>query len=87
MNRARILEEMTRSQERIAFLNAILEQFEPKPKSDAPYGCQAYDATRLCRFDRRAIDRKGDGCQRTTDRDYLKSMLLWIEGVSHGVNK
>ena len=53
-----------------------------RPK-DAPYGCQQYGATRLCRFDRRAIDRKCDGCQRVTDREYLESQGLWIEGISH----
>lgn len=53
------------------------------PIIDPPYGCQKYDINRLCRFDRRAIDRKCDGCQRTTDRAYLESMGLWIKGVSH----
>lgn len=47
------------------------------------YGCQSYDINRLCRFDRRAIDHNCAGCPRTTDRDYLESMGLWIEGVSH----
>ncbi len=47
------------------------------------YGCQQFPITRLCRYDRRAIDRKCDGCQRTTDSEYLKSMGLWIEGISH----
>ena len=47
------------------------------------YGCQQYDPQRLCRYDRRAIDRRCDGCQRTTDRAYLESMSLWIHGVSH----
>lgn len=40
------------------------------------YGCQEYDQSRLCRFDKRAIDRKCDGCNRVTDRDYLQSMGL-----------
>ena len=47
------------------------------------YGCQQYDITRLCRYDRRAIDRKCEGCPRTTDSEYLKSMGLWINGISH----
>ena len=47
------------------------------------YGCQQYDQNRLCRYDRMAIDRRCDGCQRTTDRAYLESMSLWIHGVSH----
>ncbi len=47
------------------------------------YGCQQYDPQRLCRYDRRAIDRRCDGCQRTTDRAYLESMSLWIHGISH----
>lgn len=54
---------------------------------DAPYGCQKYDATRLCRFDRRALDRKCDGCQRVTDMEYLESQGLWIEGIAYGVTK
>ncbi len=47
------------------------------------YGCQQYDITRLCRYDRRALDSRCDGCQRTTDKDYLSTMGLWVEGVSH----
>ena len=50
---------------------------------DKPYGCQQYDTTRLCRFDRRALDRKCDGCPRTTDRDYLESQGLWVPGVAY----
>ena len=49
------------------------------------YGCQQYTITRLCRYDRRAIDRKCDGCPRTTDSEYLKSMGLWIVGISHAL--
>ncbi len=49
------------------------------------YGCQQYDPQRLCRYDRRAIDRKCDGCPRTTDSEYLKSMGLWIVGISHAL--
>lgn len=47
------------------------------------YGCQRYDIGRMCHYDRRAIDRRCDGCQRTTDVEFLKSMGLWVEGVSH----
>lgn len=47
------------------------------------YGCQQYDITRLCRYDRRAIDRWCDGCPRTTDKEFLESMGLWVIGVSH----
>lgn len=47
------------------------------------YGCQQYDINRLCRFDRRAIDRGCDGCPRTTDKDYLTDQGLWIAGISH----
>jgi len=47
------------------------------------YGCQQYDITRLCRFDRRALDSRCDGCQRVTDKDYLSLMGLWVKGVSH----
>ena len=53
--------------------------------TDKPYGCQEYDIKRLCRFDRRALDRKCDGCQRTTDRAYLESQGLWVIGVSHAL--
>lgn len=48
-----------------------------------PYGCQQSDPQRLCRYDRRAIDRKCDACPRTTDRAYLEATGLWIEGISH----
>lgn len=47
------------------------------------YTCQQYDINRLCRFDRRAIDRGCDGCLRTTDKDYLTDQGLWIAGISH----
>lgn len=47
------------------------------------YGCQDYNIERLCRYDRRAIDRRCDGCQRKTDRAYLESQGLWIIGISH----
>jgi len=83
MNRSQAIAELSSMQERADFLRAVIEATKPKPKSDAPYGCQQYDTTRLCRFDRRAMDRKCDGCQRTTDREYLESQGLWIEGISH----
>lgn len=47
------------------------------------YGCQQYDEKRLCRYDRRAIDRQCDGCKRTTDFAYLAAQGLWQAGVSH----
>lgn len=47
------------------------------------YGCQDYDKARMCRYDRREIDTRCKGCQRVTDQDYLVSMGLWIDGVSH----
>ena len=53
------------------------------PIIDPPYGCQKYNINRLCRFDRRAIDRKCDGCPRTTDRDYLASQGLWVAGIAY----
>jgi hypothetical protein len=59
---------------------AFKELFEERA---AIYGCQSYDIARLCRFDRRALDRKCDGCPRTTDQDYLAAQGLWVEGVSH----
>ena len=51
------------------------------------YGCQQYDLDRLCRFDRRAIDRNCAGCERVTDSEYLQSMGLWVPGVSHEVTE
>ena len=83
MNAHYLTKERDRITERVKFIDAILASTKPVPKPDAPYGCQQYDDTRLCRFDRRAIDRKCDGCQRTTDKDYLASMNLWVQGVSH----
>ena len=52
-------------------------------KNDPPYGCQKYDPDRLCRFDRRALDRKCDGCLRKTDVEFLVLMSLWVPGISH----
>ena len=51
------------------------------------YGCQQYDITRKCSFDRRAIDNMCHGCNRITDKDYLDSMGLWIDGISHNETK
>lgn len=82
MTRTQAIKELAGMQERIQFLNALIEAKKTKVK-DAPYGCQEYAVTRLCRFDRRAISPKCDGCKRVTDRDYLASMGLWIAGVSH----
>lgn len=83
MNRAQAIAELASMQERADFLRAVIETTKPKPKPDSPYGCQAYAVNRLCRFDRRAIDRKCDGCPRTTDKAELSRMGLWIKGVSH----
>ena len=83
MNAHYLTKERDRIKDRLQFIDAILDSAKPAPKPDAPYGCQQYDATRLCRFDRRALDRKRDGCQRETDLAELKRMGLWIEGVSH----
>ena len=63
--------------------DAFMGIFGMKRVTEPPYVCQQYDAERLCRFDRRALDRKCDGCERVTDRAYLESQGLWIEGVSH----
>lgn len=75
--------ELAAKEERAAYLRIKIKDMTPIPV-DPPYGCQEYDAARLCRFDRRAISRKCDGCNRVTDRAYLEAMGLWIEGVSHG---
>lgn len=83
MNLAAAKKELATITERAEFLRAVIESAKPKAK-DTPYGCQEYSFDRLCRFDRRAIDRKCDGCPRTTDREYLAGQGLWIEGVSHG---
>ena len=79
-----LTKERDRIKDRLQFIDAILASIKPEPKPEPPYGCQQYDINRLCRFDRRALDRKCDGCQRTTDREYLESQGLWIEGISHG---
>ena len=83
MNLAAAKKELAAITERAEFLRAVIESAKPKAK-DTPYGCQEYSVDRLCRFDRRAIDRKCDGCQRMTDRGYLVRHGLWVEGVSHG---
>jgi len=82
MNRNNAIKERAQLTERIEFLDAVISATRQKPKA-APYGCQQYAIDRLCRFDRRAIDRGCDGCQRTTDSEYLQSMGLWISGISH----
>ena len=87
MNAHYLTKERDRITERVKFIDAILDIAKPAPKPDAPYGCQQYDDTRLCRFDRRAIDRKCDGCPRTTDRDYLELQGLWVPGVAYEVAK
>ena len=83
MTRTQAIAELASMQERIRFLNTLIDATKPAPAPDAPYGCQAYDATRLCRFDRRAVSRKCDGCNRVTDRAYLEGAGLWVKGVSH----
>ena len=82
-----LTKERDRIKDRLQFIDALLDSTKPVPKPDAPYGCQQYDATRLCRFDRRALDRKCDGCQRVTDRDYLELQGLWVPGVAYEVAK
>ena len=81
MNKRRAAERATMLA-RLAFLDAEELSLKPQPKPYEPYGCQQYDADRLCRFDRRAIDHNCTGCPRTTDRAYLERMGLWIEGVA-----
>ena len=68
---------------RLDFLDAEEIYRAPKPPPATPYGCQQYAITRPCRFDRRAIDRKCDGCPRTTDQAYLTQAGLWVPGISH----
>lgn len=50
--------------------------------NNPPYGCQQFPISRLCRFDRRAIDSGCAGCQRVTDKDYLAEHGLWVPGVA-----
>jgi len=63
--------------------DAFMGIFGMKRVTEPKYGCQEYDLYRLCRFDRRALDSRCNGCQRETDREYLESQGLWIDGVSH----
>lgn len=63
--------------------DALMSIFGMKRVKEPKYGCHEYDLDRLCRFDRRALDSKCNGCQRETDREYLDAQGLWIEGVSH----
>lgn len=83
MNLTSAKKELSAITERAEFLRAVIASAKPKAKH-IPYGCQKYAVERLCRFDRRAIDRKCDGCQRKTDREYLAGQGLWVEGISHG---
>ena len=83
MNLVSARKELDAITERAEFLRAVIASAKPK-HMPISYGCQRFDAGRLCRFDRRAIDRRCDGCQRLTDRDYLAGQGLWIEGISHG---
>lgn len=87
MNAHYLIKERDRITERVKFIDAILDSAKPAPKPDAPYGCQQYDVTRLCRFDRRALDRKCDGCERVTDRAYLESQGLWVPSVAYEVTE
>lgn len=87
MTRADAIAELASMQERIRFLNTLIEATKPAPAPENPYGCQRYDVNRACRFDRRAVSRKCDGCNRVTDRAYLQSMGLWVDGVSHKAAK
>lgn len=86
MNLDGLNNERIRLLERIQFLDAMIASVKPKPEPSPPYGCQRYAVSRLCRYDHRAVDRKCDGCPRVTDRQYLESMGLWIQGVSHRVD-
>ena len=83
MTATQAIAELAGMQERADFLRAVIDATAPKPAPLPPYGCQEFDRARLCRFDRRAISQKCDGCPRTTDKDYLASMGLWVQGVSH----
>ena len=83
MTRADAMAELASMQERIRFLNTLIKSTAPAPAPDASYGCKTYNVNRPCRFDRRAVSRKCDGCNRVTDRAYLQSMGLWVDGVSH----
>lgn len=82
MNFSTARKELDAITERAEFLRAVIASAKPK-YMPIPYVCQQYDQARLCRFDRRAIDRKCDGCKRVTDRDYLNGQGLWIDGISH----
>ena len=82
MNATYLIVERRNLTERVKFIDAILESIKPAPKPEPPYGCQQY-GERLCRFDRRAQDRKCNGCTRVTDSVELKRMGLWVEGISH----
>lgn len=82
MNLSGARKELDAITERAEFLRAVIASAKPK-HMPIPYVCQQFDPARLCRFDRRAIDRKCDGCKRVTDRDYLESQGLLIEGISH----
>ena len=63
--------------------DALIGIFGFRRVTEPAYGCQKYDITRLCRFDRRALDRKCDGCPRVTDSDYLIEQGLWVPGVAY----
>lgn len=80
---AQIARERATLHARLAFLDAEVINRAQSQQPAAPYGCQQYAITRRCRFDRRAIDRKCDGCPRTTDQAYLTQAGLWVPGVSH----
>ena len=67
---------------RINFIDAVTA-LGRKQANVVPYDCQQYSIARMCRFDRRAADRKCDGCPRTTDKAYLVRHGLWVDGVSH----
>ena len=67
---------------RINFIDAVTALGRKQAKA-VPYDCQQYSIARMCRFDRRAADRKCDGCPRTTDKAYLVRHGLWVDGVSH----
>ena len=83
MIEAQIARERAALHTRLDFLDAEAIYRAKNQQLATPYGCQHYAISRLCRFDRRAIDRKCDGCPRTTDQAYLTQAGLWVPGVSH----
>lgn len=78
----RLLAEKGVLEQRIEFINAVVSKHNLSAQQP-PYGCQEFSVDHLCRYDRRAVDRKCEGCERVTDKVELQRMGLWVEGVSH----